>query len=138
MAGDAGPLYAILERASRLPGTKPNIEYAKTFAASLGPDAESLAVSLATIDADYARGGTAAEFIPMCGVLAVGDLARAEADDRKRAHLLAVLHDAAEDLRFRVREMVPLALVRIGERHASLVGDLEPWMDGYFHAAAVL
>jgi hypothetical protein len=42
-------------------------------------------------------------------------------------------------LRFRVRDEVADALARIGAaRGEPLVHDLASWMDGYFHAAAVL
>jgi hypothetical protein len=52
---------------------------------------------------------------------------------------LATLHECAGDLRFRVRECVAQALARIGEaRGDALVHDLASWMDGFFHAAAVL
>jgi hypothetical protein len=72
----------------------------------------------------------------MCGVAALG--ARA-ASDATAMRALATLHDCAEDLRFRVRDEVADALARIGEaRGEALVHDLASWMDGYFHAAAVL
>jgi hypothetical protein len=53
--------------------------------------------------------------------------------------MLDVLHAAADDLRFRVRDAVPRGLARIGAtRGDALVADVAPWMDGFFHAAAVL
>lgn len=53
--------------------------------------------------------------------------------------MLPLLHDAAEDLRFRVRDAVVAALAKIGAtRGDALVVDVEGWMDGFFHAAAVL
>jgi hypothetical protein len=72
----------------------------------------------------------------MCGVAAIG--ARASTDPAAM-RALATLHDCAEDLRYRVREQVIEALARIGEaRGEPLVHDLASWMDGFFHAAAVL
>jgi hypothetical protein len=141
IGGDESALYARLERGSKLPGTHPNLEFASTFAAemaSIGPRAAQVAISMATLHADHARGGTSLEFLPMCGVLAVGALAANEKDRRKRAQLVMVLHDAAEDLRFRVRDMVPIALARVGARDPSLAHETQAWMDGFSHAAAVL
>lgn len=134
-------LFQRLERGSRLPGTRPNLDFAEKFAsqlASFGKEGMDLAVAMATLHADAAPGGTAHEFLPMCGVLAVGALAACTQDAKVRARLIGVLHDAAEDLRFRVRDVVPIALARIGARDESLVATVSAWMDGYFHAAAVL
>lgn len=56
---------------------------------------------------------------------------------RKKA--IAILHDAAEDVRFRVREIVPIALAKLGAVMGdTLVHELSSWMDGYFHASAAL
>lgn len=140
--GDRAPLFVILTKGSKLPGTRANDALARAFAelvGARGPRARDLAVALTTLDADLAPGGTALEFLPMCGTLAVGALAARATDAGKRARLVAVLHDAAEDLRFRVRDAVPVALENVSAVHASwLLGELESWMDGFFHAAAVL
>jgi len=138
--GDRRPLYDLLCRASWLPGTNANVALAKAFAddcAAIGAPADALAVAMARLDADEAPGGTELEFLPMCGVAAIG--ARAAKDERARPAMLAELHTAADDLRFRVRAMVPTALAGVGGAAGSaLIGDLEAWLDGYFHAAAVL
>jgi len=137
---DRRPLYDLLCRASWLPGTNANLPLAKAFGedcAAIGAPVDPLVVAMATLDADEAPGGGELEFLPMCGVAAVG--ARAAKDAGARAAMLAVLHGAADDLRYRVRAVVPPALASIGAAAgASLFGDLEPWLDGYFHAAAVL
>ncbi|HEY6459977.1 MAG TPA: hypothetical protein VIY73_07485, partial [Polyangiaceae bacterium] len=74
---------------------------------------------------------------PVCGVLALG--ARAAADLRVRSEHLAALHALADDLRFRVRDAVVASLARVGaEAGDALTQDVASWMDGYFHAAAVL
>jgi hypothetical protein len=73
----------------------------------------------------------------MCGVLALG--ARAAGDPSARARFLPELHARADDVRFRVRDAVVAALARIGETAGDdLVDEVASWMDGYFHAAAVV
>ena len=138
--GEPRPLYDRLTRGSRLPGPEANLEFAATFAslcAARGKATDRVILAMATLDADYAPGGTELEFLPMCGVAAIG--ARAAKDAKARARLLGVLHDCAEDLRWRVRKMVSVALIDIGAVHGgALLDDLSPWFDGYFHAAAVL
>ena len=96
-----------------------------------------LALAMARLTADEAPGATALEFLPMCGVQALG--VRAAADPTVRGAFLRELHARADDLRFRVRDAVVDALARIGEATGdALVADVASWMDGYFHAAAVL
>ena len=140
IAGDEQALFHALARRSRLPGPRADLAFAASFArecAALGPAVDALAARMATLDPDRYPGGTELEFLPICGVLAVG--ARAAAGSGERARLLAVLHDAAEDLRWRVRDAVPEALAAVGARSGdALVGEVAPWMRGFFHAAAVL
>lgn len=133
-------LWKALAIASGLPGTRMNVTLANAFAteaAAHGAAADSLLTEMATLDADEAPGATDLEFLPVCGVLGLGH--RGALDAKKRPDVLRILHDASEDLRFRVREVVPIALARIGERTGdTLVLEVAPWMDGYFQAAAVL
>jgi hypothetical protein len=140
IGGDPSRLYALLVRGSRLPGARPNLELADRFAsacASRGGAADTLAIALATLDADRAPGATELEFLPMCGVVAAG--ARGASDPSSVPRMLGVLEAAAEDLRWRVREAVPSALARIGAiRGQALLEDVLPWMDGFFPATAVL
>lgn len=140
LEGDRAPLFDLLARNSGLPGVRANVPFAQDFAllcASLGSATDALLTALATLDADYARGGTALEFVPVCGVLGLAE--RAALDDAAFEGHVAVLQDAAEDLRFRVREATIIALVRVGSARGDvLVRAVEPWMDGYFQAAAVL
>ncbi len=136
----ARPLYAELVKRSRLPGTRPNLELAEAFAASCaghGKKADALIREMTTLEADRAPGGTELEFLPMCGVYAAGF--RAANDRAAEPKLLPLLHDAAEDLRFRVRDAVVAALAKIGAvRGDALVHECASWMDGFFHGAAVL
>src|SRR5262249_38996656 len=84
-----------------------------------------------------APGGSPLEFIPLCGVLAAGAVAARQ--PKSRVAMIQVIHDACDDLRFRVRDVVPTALAMIGAREGgSLLAELEPFTEGYFHAAALL
>ena len=140
IAGRRQPLIELLIRGSRLPGIRANEALAEAFALACrarGPAADKVAVDLAHLTADEAPGATALEFLPVCGVYAIG--VRAATDERQRPRMIEELHGCADDLRFRVRDAVVAALARagssVGER---LVDEVSPWMDGYFHAAAVL
>ncbi len=139
VTGEARALYELLARVGGLPGPRANAGVVLAFSnecVARGKKADALVTQMATLDLDAAPGASKYEIIPMCGVAALG--ARAAAD-AAAMRALATLHDCAEDLRFRVRDGVAEALARIGEvRGEALVHDLAGWMDGYFHAAAVL
>jgi hypothetical protein len=135
------PLYGELCKLSWLPGKgEANLHLAQTFGevcASHGQRADRLIEQMARLDVDQAPGATELEYLPVCGVYAAG--ARAASDPRARGKMLSVMHDAAEDMRFRVRDAVPTALARVGARLGdALVAEVDSWMDGYFQAAAVL
>jgi hypothetical protein len=138
--GDRAPLYDLLARGSRLPGTRANDALADLFAQTCraaGATADPVALAAARLTPDEAPGATALEFLPVCGVLALA--ARAAADDSIRTPFLTELHARADDTRFRVRDAVVEGLVRIGAKSGdALAIGVSPWMDGYFHAAAVL
>jgi hypothetical protein len=140
IAGRSRPLYDLLARGSRLPGRVANDALAEAFAQlcrGRGRAADSVAVALAQQTPDAAPGATPLEFLPVCGVLALG--MRAAGDPSVRARFLSELHARADDPRFRVRDAVVTALVKVGEAAGdALAGDVASWMDGYFHAAAVL
>ena len=139
VTGDPRGLYELLARVGGLPGPRANAGVVLAFAnecVARGAKADALVTRMATLDVDAAPGASKYEIIPMCGVAALG--ARA-ASDATAMRALSTLHDCAEDLRFRVRDGVAEALARIGEaRGEPLAHDLASWMDGYFHAAAVL
>ncbi len=135
------PLYNFLARQSNLPGARPNIIVQEGFAqmcASLGARVDPLLRKMATIDADFAPGGSEFEFVPMCAVTAIG-MRGTGGDAKERAAAIDLLHQCADDLRWRVRADVASALMRIGAVHGEeLVREFEKWTDGYFHASAVL
>jgi hypothetical protein len=138
--GDTARLYDQLARASGLPGIRANEGVVQAFAAECaarGKVAFPLVEKLVRIDADVAAGNSAFEILPICGVAAA--CAIAQADETRLAWALELLHGGADDLRYRVRDEVSAALARLGETFGDrLIPGLDGWMDGYFHAAAVL
>jgi hypothetical protein len=139
-AGQAKPLHDLLARGSKLPGIRMNTDLADAFAQgcrALGPKGDAVALAMARLPADRAPGATALEFLPVCGLYALA--ARAATDPSARATMVGELHAHADDLRFRVREAVIEGLARVGAAAGdALVAEVASWMDGYFHAAAVL
>jgi hypothetical protein len=142
IAGRPEPLHDLLVRGSHLPGPRVNSALADAFAQlcrSRGAPAEAVAVAMSRLSPDEAPGAGAREFLPVCGVLAIAQIAAADGNAKRRAALLAELHSRADDLRFRVRDAVAAGLSRVGGAAGdALVADVASWMDGYFHAAAVV
>jgi len=140
IGGDTRALYDRLTRGSGLPGIRVNDTLARAFAdacAARGARADRLIALMAAYDADEAPGATPLEFLPFCGVAAAS--ARACTDDAAVEPTLVLLHEHADDLRFRVRDAVVAGLARLGgKRGDDLAKRVAPWMDGYHHAAAVL
>jgi len=136
-------LYTHLGIQSGLPGTRMNDHLAHAFAAecvSAGAAAEALVREMASLSPEAAPGATSREFLPVCGILALG--ARAAHEPRNSArieHALHALHEASEDPRFRVRAIVPVALAKLGAAMGEpFVRALGAWTDGFFHASAAL
>jgi len=140
IAGRSSALHELLTRGSRLPGPRINAALADSFAAACrtrGPAADSVAIAMASLSPTQAPGATVYEFLPACGLIALG--ARAGTDPEARSRLLAVLHRHADDTRYRVRDAAVLGLSRAGAMDGDgLLGSVDSWMEGYFHAAAVL
>ncbi len=140
IGGDTRSLYDRLTRGSGLPGVRVNDALGRAFAdacAARGARADKLIALMSGYDADEAPGATPLEFLPFCGIAAAA--ARACTDEAAFDATLALLHEKADDLRFRVRDAVVAGLVRIGGTRGDLLAErVQPWMDGYFHAAAVL
>jgi hypothetical protein len=119
-----------------------NLDVALAFSqdcARLGPKVDPLIFRMAKLTPEEARGASPMEFLVVCGILAVG--ARVAADDQSHwaDEALALFEAKADDLRFRVRDAVPLALAMMGSKmKGELVTRTVPWMDRYFHAAAVI
>ena len=143
MKGRPERLFVQLGIQSGLPGTRVNLILAQAFATECvihGKAADKLALGMATLSPEVAPGASEREFLPVCGLLALGARAAAEKKDHAfRKKTVALLHEAAEDVRFRVREIVPIALAKIGAVAGdALVHELASWMDGFFQASAVL
>ena len=140
IGGRSDALFDLLARGSRLPGPRPNDALVDAFAQACrgrGAAADRVVFGMARLTVDDAPGASPLEFLPMCGVAAIG--ARAAGDPTRREALVAELHAHADDLRFRVRAAVVGALGQVGATAGDeLVAATAPWMDGYFHAAAVL
>jgi len=135
-------LFVQLGIQSGLPGTRMNTVLAHAFASECvgrGKATDKLIHAMTQLP-ETAPGQSEREFLVVCGVLAVAARATSEPKDlamRKKA--IAVLHDSAEDVRFRVREIVPIALAKLGAVMGdTLVHELASWMDGFFHASAAL
>ena len=140
IAGRRAPLFDGLARGSHLPGPRMNDALADAFAAACrarGARADEVAAALARLSPNEAPGATALEFLPVCGLRAIG--ARAASDATARTKLVSELHAHADDARFRAREAVVDALGRVGGAAGDdLAREVAAWMDGYFHAAAVV
>lgn len=140
IAGRVDALYHLLAKLSGLPGTRVNAGMVEAFAveaAARGKKVDALLRAMVLLSADMAPGGSAHEIVPVCAVHALG--VRGATDALARPFAVEYLHAACDDLRFRVRDAVPIALGRIGGRAGdALVVELAPYMDGYFHATAAL
>jgi hypothetical protein len=111
---------------SRLPGPRANLELLDAAGDVLARDE---ALALADLAPDEAPGGTALEFLPCCGLAAVGRLLAEGADDTPG--LVARLRAAAGDERWRVREAVAIAMQRWGDADLpAMVAAIEPWAPG--------
>ncbi|MDF2695505.1 MAG: hypothetical protein K0S65_3888 [Labilithrix sp.] len=142
LAGSPADLFRQLELHSGLPGPRVNTKLAMAFAhhcAQTGPKVDDLIYRMANLPPDEARGASGKEFLSVCGVLAIGARAMSAKENSVRDRALVLLEEKADDPRFRVRDAIPLALAMLGTKMTAELGDrLEPWMDRYFHAAAVL
>lgn len=143
--GTTSDLFRLLELRSGLPGPKMNTELALHFASecvrvekSEALDLSALLTQMTSLPADEARGASSKEFLVVAGVLA--SVARAaKRDPKEHERALTMLEERADDLRFRVRDAVPLGLATLGGvMGPPLAERVQPWMDRYFHAAAVL
>jgi hypothetical protein len=142
LTGNRAELLRQLELQSGLPGPRINLPLALAFAhecVRAGASADPLIEILVKLEPNEARGASGKEFLSVCGVLALGQRAASVREPKMFANALRLLEEKADDLRFHVRDAVPLALASIGSvLKRDLCTHLEPWMDRYFHAGAVL
>ena len=142
IAGRPDRLYVLLSNASGLPGTRVNLVLAQAFAVDcvgLGKASDKLVIEMCNLDAERAPGDSGGEFLPVCGVMALGARAATDPNPVLRKKALLILHALSEDFRFRVREVVPIALGRLGAVMGdALVHEFAGWTDGFFQGAAAL
>jgi hypothetical protein len=142
IAGNSADLFRQLEMSSGLPGPRVNLNLGVAFAhdcARLGPKVDDLAYTMANLPPNEARGASGKEFLSMCGILAIGARGMMAKENAVRDRALVLLEEKADDLRFRVRDAVPLALAMIGHKMKDDLSErVEHWMDRYFHATAVI
>jgi len=123
-------LRSLLEKHSGLPGPRANLELAVALgdaAADAGAAGRKLLLEWAQLGPDEAPHGARAEYVPVAALCALGVVA-VRPDERQRC--VAVLHDAALDSRWRLREAAALGLQRLGELETpALVEVLQPWVD---------
>ena len=142
IAGRPDRLYVLLSNASGLPGTRVNMVLAQAFAVdcvALGKASDRLVIEMCNLDAERAPGDSGGEFLPVCGVLALGFRSAHDPNPLLRKKALLILHALSEDFRFRVREVVPVSLARLGTVMGDvLVHEFASWTDGFFQGAAAL
>lgn len=130
-------LGMLLERESRLPGPRGNLELAARFAdgAASGPTCAQwrLLARWLALGPNEAPVGSAREYLPFCAVLAAG-AAWAKAVGHRPMIERHVRH-AANDERWRLREGVAMALQRIGYSDAAALGRL---LNGWLESATLL
>jgi hypothetical protein len=120
---EATDLDAHLVAHSALPGPRANLELLDAAGDVLRRDD---ALRLAALSSDEAPNGTALEFLPCCGLVAVGRLI-AEGD----LGLIGLLRASASDPRWRVRESVAIALQRWGDSDAAaMFSAVRGWAEG--------
>jgi hypothetical protein len=94
---------------SHLPGPRGNLELIDAAGDVLGLDE---ALGYALLAPEDTPPETGREFLPCCGIVAIGRLV---SEGRDEVSLVAVLRAAANDPRWRVREAVAIALQRWGD-----------------------
>lgn len=119
---------AFLLAGSGLPGPRANLELIDAAGDVLTRDE---ALAFAALGPEAAPAQTAREFLPCCGLAAVGRLV-VDGD----VALVAVLRGAAADPRWRVREAVAIALQRWGDADVgAMAREVEGWVAGTSYEA---
>ena len=130
VSGSLTGLLDVFERRSNLPGTKPNLEFARVAGIAIAARrgrADTLVRALLAYTGEY-------QLIVGAQVLAQRALAGVDA-----RNAMAQLHDLAGEPRHLVRLGV-IAAVRdlIAARGDDMLAELASWTDGYLHAHVVL
>jgi hypothetical protein len=138
-SGKEDAIVRFLRLHSGLPGPRANLILAHAFGEALMGDTSLKAMCdrwLRT-PGDDAPGGTDLEFLPLCAVYAYAAWGARYPKQRKEA--FRRLRDAADDLRFRVRDAVSQGLATIGAAAPEeTLAELSGWTDGFLYAANML
>jgi hypothetical protein len=131
---DRQALFSLLEKNSGLPGPRANLELGYSFAravASLNLQEWQweMILGMASISPSKAPPNTPKEYLPFCGLVAIGALYAAGLPRPRRRAALAAIRSAASDPRWRTREASAMALQLIGEGDTEeLRRIVEDWM----------
>ena len=134
--GQQEELRAFLQKNSGLPGPRANLELAHSFADSVAhmrlEDWQwEFLLEMAATSATKAPVNTPKEFLPFCGLLALGALYGTGLPRARRRAALAALKAAASDKRWRTREAVAQGLQLIGEKDLPALKEIiTDWLPG--------
>jgi len=129
-------LISLLEKNSGLPGPRANLELGYSFAkavASLNLQEWQwdMVLGMASTSPNKAPANTTKEYIPFCGLVALGALYAAGLPRPRKRAALAAIRKAASDPRWRTREAAAMALQLIGEKDAAALGEIvDAWLPG--------
>jgi hypothetical protein len=132
--GQLGELRELLMKNSNLPGPRANLELMYSFARSVA--GMSLAdwqwefiLALAATSPSKAPVNAPKEFLPVCGVTALGALYGQGLPRPRRRAALAALKAAANDPRWRVREASAMGLQLVGEADPAVLRQVvDEWL----------
>ncbi|MFX0163184.1 MAG: hypothetical protein ACFE68_07655 [Candidatus Hodarchaeota archaeon] len=132
--GEECKLVEYLVSNSNLPGRRANLELGQAFVEVVedyfGKDPErlwSLCLKLIEVSSDEAPVNYPREFLPFCGVWAIGGVGSVSSDFFQKA--LARLKELANDPRWRLREAVAFGIQKlIGREGEKTLRELEGWI----------
>lgn len=120
-------LKKFLKENSNLPGPRGNLEMAYAFGNCFDKDIAhgqwEYLLALSAIGAGEAPTGDPAEMLPFCTALAAGSYYAQAGEDRK-ARIRAILRDAMNDKRWRMREAAAMGYQRIAEKDFAAVKEI--------------
>jgi hypothetical protein len=127
--GRISQVRTLLEENSGLPGPRANLELMYSFARSVADMRVEdwqwdFLVEMANTSVANGPVNSSREFLPVCGLAALGALYGNGLPRSRRRAALSTLHACATDPRWRVREGVAMALQLIGESDAAALRDI--------------
>jgi len=127
-------LFTLLEKNSGLPGPRANLELGYSFARAvvslnLQEWQWEMILGMASMSPSKAPPNTSREYLPFCGIVALGALYAAGLPRPRRRAALAAIRSAASDPRWRTREASAMALQLIGEGDTGVLTEIvKDWM----------